>query len=284
VKKIIFCALALLCSLALGATLSPVQLLNPTGSTAGQAIVSNGPSSAPTWQNVSFSTLSGVVPIASGGTGATSAAAALSNLGGLSTTTAASTYLTQSNAASTYLTQSNATSTYATITNLALKSPIASPTFTGTVTIPTGASITKPNIVGTATNDSAAAGNVGEYLTNTTSGTSMTTNVAMNSTSLASVAAGDYDVQCVNTYVMAGTTTATSVGLGVSTTSATFGATGSVISTVASISAGQGNPIIASPVVRVSLAAPTTIYCVANATFAVSTMTATGFIRARRVR
>jgi hypothetical protein len=59
----------------------------------------------------------------------------------LDATTAASTYLTQTNAASTYqplsgmssyLTTSAAGSTYA---------PLASPTFTGTVTIPAGASI-----------------------------------------------------------------------------------------------------------------------------------------------
>lgn len=40
-----------------------------------------------------------------------------------------------------YLTTSTAASTYATISNLALKAPLASPTFTGTVTIPSGASI-----------------------------------------------------------------------------------------------------------------------------------------------
>jgi len=39
------------------------------------------------------------------------------------------------------LSTADAASTYATITNLSLKAPIASPTFTGTVTIPSGASI-----------------------------------------------------------------------------------------------------------------------------------------------
>jgi hypothetical protein len=39
------------------------------------------------------------------------------------------------------LSTADAASTYATITNLSLKAPIASPTFTGTVTIPAGASI-----------------------------------------------------------------------------------------------------------------------------------------------
>lgn len=48
----------------------------------------------------------------------------------LTTASAASTYLTTSSASSTYLSQSSASSTYA---------PLASPTFTGTVTIPTPA-------------------------------------------------------------------------------------------------------------------------------------------------
>lgn len=38
-------------------TLAPIQLLNPSGSTAGQAIISNGASSAPTWQAVPLSGL-----------------------------------------------------------------------------------------------------------------------------------------------------------------------------------------------------------------------------------
>ena len=47
----------------------------------------------------------------------------------LTTAAAASTYLTISSASSTYLTQSNASSTYA---------PLASPTFTGSPSLPTG--------------------------------------------------------------------------------------------------------------------------------------------------
>lgn len=51
-KRILVSALLALSSLAFGATLAPVQLLNPAGSSAGQAIVSTGPSSAPGWSNV----------------------------------------------------------------------------------------------------------------------------------------------------------------------------------------------------------------------------------------
>jgi hypothetical protein len=42
-------ALALVCAASFGATLNPVQLLNPAGSTAGQVIVSTGASTAPAW-------------------------------------------------------------------------------------------------------------------------------------------------------------------------------------------------------------------------------------------
>jgi len=42
---------------AMAATLSPVQLLNPAGSTAGQAIVSTGPSTPPAWGGVTLSGL-----------------------------------------------------------------------------------------------------------------------------------------------------------------------------------------------------------------------------------
>lgn len=51
-KKIFAALLALFASAAFGTTTVPVQLLNPAGSSAGQSIVSTGPSSAPTWGGV----------------------------------------------------------------------------------------------------------------------------------------------------------------------------------------------------------------------------------------
>lgn len=53
-KRIFAGALAaLFCATSFGATLNPVQLLNPAGSTSGQAIVSTGATTAPGWGNVS---------------------------------------------------------------------------------------------------------------------------------------------------------------------------------------------------------------------------------------
>ncbi|NOV24152.1 hypothetical protein E5S69_11580 [Cupriavidus necator] len=79
-------ALALLPALALAATTVPPSLINPAGSTTGQAILSTGPSGAPVWGAVSLGSITGTLPIANGGTGATSAANALSNLGGAALT------------------------------------------------------------------------------------------------------------------------------------------------------------------------------------------------------
>lgn len=79
--KFIASIAALFAGSAIAATTVPVQLLSPTGSTAGQAIVSNGPSAAPTWQAVPLTGVTGVLPIANGGTNASTAPTALSNLG-----------------------------------------------------------------------------------------------------------------------------------------------------------------------------------------------------------
>lgn len=102
-KRILVGTLALKLSLAASAaTLNPVQLLNPAGSTTGQAIVSTGASSAPAWGSVAISTLTGILPVANGGTNASSASGtALDNITGFASTgfltrTGAGTYAFQS--------------------------------------------------------------------------------------------------------------------------------------------------------------------------------------------
>lgn len=82
IRKILFvAALAALASQSHATTFAPIQLLNPSGSTIGQVITSTGASSAPAWANVSISSLTGVLGIANGGTGQTTAAAAAHALG-----------------------------------------------------------------------------------------------------------------------------------------------------------------------------------------------------------
>lgn len=261
-KKILACALALVSALSFGATLNPISLLNPAGSTAGQVIMSAGPTGTPAWQTITPAGIGGL-KASNNLSDVASATAALTNLGGLSTTLAAS--------------------TYATITNLNLKAPLASPTFTGTVTVAaltaTGAITPSQTagIVGTTTNNNANAGSVGEYVTaNATSVAAFGSGTAGNITSI-SLTAGDWDVTGLATAV--GGTTVTSVGGGISTTSATFGALGTYVSQVATV--GQGMAVTLP--VRISIAGTTTVYLVANCIYT-GTPTMSGLIRARRVR
>ncbi|WP_321878497.1 hypothetical protein [Paraburkholderia bannensis] len=83
-KRLIVAALAAFASLAFGATTVPPSLITPTGSTAGQAIISTGASTAPVWGAVPLTGITGTLAIANGGTGATTAATARTNLGSAS--------------------------------------------------------------------------------------------------------------------------------------------------------------------------------------------------------
>jgi hypothetical protein len=141
---------------------------------------------------------------------------------------------------------------------------------------------TTAGIVGTALADNANGGSVGEYASNSTSGTSLTTATAANCTS-ASLTAGDWNVWGVVTYVPAGTTTVSGIASGISTTSATLGGSGTFASLNATLTTG-GQQAEATPMVRVNVSATTTVYLIGFAGFGTSTMTCTGNIYARRVR
>ncbi len=140
-------------------------------------------------------------------------------------------------------------------------------------------------IVGTTTNDNANAGSIGEYATNSTSGTSLTTATAANATSV-SLTAGDWDVSGVIRFNPGGSSTISNFTVGISTTSATFGTIPNTVQAllIPFTGASGQNHAIATPTVRISVASTTTVYLVALCSFSASTMTADGFIRARRVR
>jgi hypothetical protein len=240
--------------------------------------------------------------------------------GYLSITTAASTYapiasptftgtvtIPSGASISGYLTTASAATTYA---------PIASPTFTGTVTIPSGANISgyltttvaastyaaltgaaftgavsvtgaftpsqTNGIVGTTAANNANAGSVGEFASNSTTGTSLTTSTAANATSI-SLTAGDWDIWGTVYFNPAGTTTVSQINAGISTTSATLPSLGSYAALTATFTTGAGQ-ILAAPMTRLSLSTTTTIYMVAQGSFATSTMTCNGYIDARRRR
>lgn len=139
-------------------------------------------------------------------------------------------------------------------------------------------------IVGTTTNNNAQAGSVGEYVTASATAVSLTSTVAGNVTSV-SLTAGDWDVTGVVQFVPAATTTTASMLAGVSNTSAGSGATfDQTIALRYPLGAPSSSTALPTPVCRFSLSTTTTIFLFAAATFSVSTMTANGLIRARRVR
>jgi hypothetical protein len=143
------------------------------------------------------------------------------------------------------------------------------------------------NAKGTTTNDSAATGYVGEYVANDNlaATVSLTTTTPANIASI-TLTAGDWDISGIAKFVTTATTTVGRLGCSVSTTSASVGSygtyichAGTAINTVA-----NGNEYIPAPVTRVSLDTTTTVYMIGYGVFGTSTLTAGGFISARRVR
>lgn len=171
--------------------------------------------------------------------------------------------------------------------NMSLSNGVANYTNTGTRTVKYGNIFNATSggfaANGTGTNDSAAAGDIGEYQTATTGAAGMTDGVALNATSV-SLTAGDWDVDGVVNYAPAATTTFGYLTQGIGITSVTIGGQGTYTTHTFEDSGGGNVIALTAPTVRISLASTTTVYLVAQAGFAVSTITASGFIRARRVR
>lgn len=169
-----------------------------------------------------------------------------------------------------------------------LAAALTNETGTGLVVFGTTPTLNQPNIVGTTTNNDAAAGSVGEFVSSTIlsgSSVSLTSGVAADITSI-SLTAGDWEVWGnVVSNPGAGTTTSVINGAAntVSATLPTFPGSGAYArySYTSAANAVNSLPIGRA---RFSLAATTTIYLVTNMTFAVSTMSAYGFIGARRIR
>jgi len=133
-------------------------------------------------------------------------------------------------------------------------------------------------IIGTTTNDSAAAGSVGELISSVASpGTAMTSTVAINGTSI-SLTAGDWDVwgSCYFNGL-----TMTVLETCITTTSATMNDAG-LCGIVAGASLQQSNILALQR--RISLASTTTVYVAARATFTGTCSLNRANIFARRVR
>lgn len=146
-------------------------------------------------------------------------------------------------------------------------------------------------IPGTATNDAANNGNIGEILSVAIpvgSEVSLTTNTAANITSI-SFSPGDWDVTGVIYFDPATTTTISTLEGSMSLVSATRDTTVGVFAQIGGPTAGfvtNGNylPIVVLPTRRFSFSTTTSIFLVAFAVFGTSTIAGYGVLRARRVR
>lgn len=172
-------------------------------------------------------------------------------------------------------------------TNANLTGPITS--VGNATTIAASPTITTPNIVGTSTNNNAAAGSVGEYISSVIasgSAVALTTVTPINITSIA-LTAGDWDVTGAVDYSPGGTTNIVFVLGSISTTTGTVDTTPTNVASITYNAAGivpVGAPRIGLPLLRVSIASPTTYFLVSNQNFTVSTLACYGYIAARRIR
>jgi hypothetical protein len=151
-------------------------------------------------------------------------------------------------------------------------------------------------LLGTNTNDSAATGYVGEYLSTTltyASRNGLVTNTTENVTGSAiTLTAGDWDVQGVVAFEAAAATI-TNLSVGVSLTSATLpSSTTLAVPTSGEIYLAQAmatsvsgvGGVMTIPTYRVSVSASTPLYLVARAIFSAGTVECYGHVSARRVR
>lgn len=160
---------------------------------------------------------------------------------------------------------------------------------TGTSNNPAWGQVPGDQILGTTTNDSASAGNVGEYVSSSiTSGSpvSLTSTVITNITSI-SLTAGDWDVW-INAYFGGnGATTVTRFLSSVSLTSGTLDQTNGRIGKlyIGGVAVfAVIDPYITVGPVRFSFSGTNTVYFISEADFGTSTAYGYGIIQARRVR
>lgn len=329
-RLLTFLAFALAAASSFGATLTPIQLLSPAGSTAGQAIVSTGSSTAPAWAPVTATALTAQAAntVVANVTAASASPTAVA-MPSCSTANSALKYTTSTgfSCGTTYALTSGTLAQFAATTSAQLAGVVSDETGSGALVFGTSPTLTTPvistptiangtmsgtaitnspisgnggsfttlsatalitpsstvGIKGTVTNDSAQAGSIGEYLTNSTATTSATSGTTLNATSVA-LTAGDWDVQCSAQFNPAASTVLSTVFTSVNTVSATNGSLGTATQIVNSGFVNGQIQIIESPVVRISLASSGTVYCPSYAGFTTSTLTISGFVRARRVR
>lgn len=160
--------------------------------------------------------------------------------------------------------------------------PDATDTFVGRTTTDT---LANKSLTGVTDNSSAAAGIVGEHVWSpkvSGSAVSLTTATSEDVTFI-DLTAGDWDVEGnVNFAGISATVTAKKAGI--SATSATVPTDGTEVFSGLQTTTLTTTDGVTLPRKRISLAGPTRIYLVAQATFSAGTVSAFGSISARRVR
>jgi hypothetical protein len=159
----------------------------------------------------------------------------------------------------------------------------ASPTLTGTLTTPSVTFNSTSGIIGTTTNNNAAAGSVGELISSVISATGSVPFNTITPTNLTSISltAGDYDIWG-NESVTFSISGNQAFGW-ISTTSATVPDT-SLYNGAYLITGALGVFAFQVPQIRLSLASTTTVYISIYGQFASGTAEVCGGIYARRVR
>lgn len=182
------------------------------------------------------------------------------------------------------------TSTGTTSVVLSNSPTLVTPTLGAATATSLAFSPTTGGIIGTTTNDNAGAGKVGEYISaGLAQGSAVSlVNVTAKTVISMSLTAGDWDVSGIVSFYPANTTTMNYGIADISTTDNTLNTaldhfnfllySGSVMHTYMQYSTV---PVYS---VRVSLAATTTVYLIAQASFGTDTCAAFGMIWGRRVR
>lgn len=280
-------------------------------------VLHSGSASPPSWgQVVLTSEVSGVLPATNGGTGQSAAWVAGGIVYGSSTSALA---ITSAGTAQNWVlsggtgtpTMSNTTTTGKFVDgsadeiqmrvqgNSTQTSTIVSVEKSDTTSLFAVTNVNGSNIRGTTTNDSAAAGFVGEVISASlvrSSAVSLTTNTAVNAVSIA-VTAGDWlisasaDIRITNATLTDATFSISSSAvagsgvlsgadtIGTPSSSGEYRGISSYPTTVLSSDITQ-----VSPSYRLSLSAGVTLYLVVRAVFSAGSATGSGYIQALRVR
>jgi hypothetical protein len=300
--KRILIAITLACAAAssFGATLNPVQLLNPAGSSSGQAIISTGASTAPAWGNVPIANVTGGAPLASPSfTGTVTITNTSGNsfiVNGSGNTSSGAQFFLQGNGATTpnkYIRAFNGAFQIVNSANSATPMSMddaGNVTFSGGVTGTAGSFSTlsasglatlSGGIAGNTTGTAASAGTLGEVPSQTFSSVSMTTTTVQNLTSM-NLTAGVYLVWGSATYQV-GTGATMNIWLaGVSQTTGSLPALGTYFQSSGAITA-TGAATANAPMYLLTLTSAKTIYLTGEAVFSGGAVTATGFLAALRI-